>query len=298
MRILIWAPSNDAKAINPLYMDQALKRLKPYKVMVSFAEHFINHHPHIPTLSRKQKIITLKQFAHSTLYNVLMPVYGGYGSLVLLDTLKKISINPHQRILKNIQAIHGIDFSKLCNEQLAEKELKKIIHLLRGHNVTYSRPLYYNDGYWYISKRKSYSHEGWKRINTNQYFFSGTVVGGNLNSLTNLMGTEFFPDITDKIVVIESLADEPITRFIRDLKHLTWHPDFRNIKLLIIGKFGFESPMNDFYVLQKIIKNELQILNIPILCNIDISHTEPSFPFIIGGNMTIDLLQASISIEW
>lgn len=154
----------------------------------------------------------------------MVPVYGGYGSILLLDNLKEISISKQKVICgksdatvllnalwktKSIQTISGLDFSKICNKDLSEEEFEKIIHLLQGSNITYLRPRYYNDGYWYISDRAVYKHEGWHIINSEKYFFSGTVVGGNLDS-----------------------------------------------------------------------------------------HTEPSFPFIIGGNMEIDLKEEYLSIRW
>lgn len=116
--------------------------------------------------------------------------------------------------------------------------------------------------------------------------FSGVAVGGNLPSFSLLFGTEFFPDLTDKVLFIEwdHYTNDDKGEFDRQFESLTLQPNFNKIKGMVIGRFQTESNMSR-EDLQKIISEKRLLKNIPIIANFDFGHTQPISIIPIGGEI-------------
>ena len=65
----------------------------------------------------------------------------------------------------------------------------------------------------------------------------GTVVGGNIRCLLKLSGTEYFPDLTDKILLLEANSGRvpQLTTYLSQLSQLG---AFRKIRGLVLGTFS------------------------------------------------------------
>lgn len=111
----------------------------------------------------------------------------------------------------------------------------------------------------------------------------GKLVGGNLNTLLSLLGTEYFPDLTDKILFIEDAYTTP-DKFYRDMTTLKQNKIFDIINGMLVGSFltntyrqiEFETIINKF------IKNK------PLIYNVNFGHTNPIMTIPIGVNARIE----------
>lgn len=126
---------------------------------------------------------------------------------------------------------------------------------------------------------------------------NGEILAGNLQTLLLLHGTEFFPDITDKIIFIEE--DETSTpahvdRFIYQSKQLGW---FNKIAGLVIGRFTEQSSFSSEDSLEDILKEHLSEVKFPILYNVDFGHSDPLITIPNGGVATIDTKKKQISFQ-
>lgn len=64
----------------------------------------------------------------------------------------------------------------------------------------------------------------------------GIVVGGNIRCLLKLAGTEFFPDLTDRILVLESLGGS-VPQLVTFLSQLRCMGAFEKVTGIVLGTF-------------------------------------------------------------
>jgi len=157
----------------------------------------------------------------------------------------------------------------------------------------------YADDLYFL--REDNNHRIKKNNDGIKVFASGKVTGeilaGNLQTLLLLHGTEYLPDINEKILFIEE--DETSTpahvdRFIYQCKQLGW---FNKIAGLVIGRFTEQSSFSDEDSLEDILKEHLSEVKFPILYNADFGHSDPLITIPNGGVATIDSEKKLISFQ-
>lgn len=152
-----------------------------------------------------------------------------------------------------------------------------------------------NDMWWESEENRNfYNNEGYKAINEGEA--RGTIVGGNLCTFNLLQGTEFMPNLEDKILFIEDDYMTIPEIFDRDLQSLIHQPGFYKIKGIVIGRFEIATNMT-YKKLYKIIKTKKELDNIPVISGADFGHTTPCFTFPIGGNARIIAEDNKVKIE-
>lgn len=108
----------------------------------------------------------------------------------------------------------------------------------------------------------------------------GVVVGGNIRCFLKLAGTEYFPDVTDKILLLEARSGNAaqILTYFSQLEQLG---AFKKVKGILLGTFTQmekEQQMPDVYsLLKRYIKKEL-----PVIKTEYIGHGEDSKAIQIG----------------
>lgn len=142
--------------------------------------------------------------------------------------------------------------------------------------------------YWGDRHGKKYKNMGFQVIQKGSAL--GTIVGGNLNTLNLLQGTEYMPDLKNKILLIEEdsyTAEFTPLEFERNLESLLQSSKRNQIKGILIGRFEKNSNMT-FKKLSDIIARRNLPKTIPIVSNIDFGHTLPMITFPIGGKISIN----------
>lgn len=131
-----------------------------------------------------------------------------------------------------------------------------------------------NDGWWAV-------HEGEAE---------GTIIGGNLCTLSLLQGTEYMPMVKNGILFVEDDHETHPRTFDRDLTSLTQQPWFRDVKGIVIGRCQSTAVNKEFGPISKemlftIIRRNPRCEKLPIIANVDFGHTYPTFTFPIGGTI-------------
>ncbi len=108
----------------------------------------------------------------------------------------------------------------------------------------------------------------------------GVVVGGNIRCFLKLAGTEYFPDVTDKILLLEARSGNAaqILTYFSQLEQLG---AFKKVKGILLGTFTQmerEQPMSAVYSLLKRYINE----ELPVVKTEYIGHGEDSKAIQIG----------------
>ena len=145
----------------------------------------------------------------------------------------------------------------------------------------------------------SIPHEQKKRNRIRKGEWKGVLVWWNLISFVALCGTEYFPDLTWKIICIEDDECENIWSIDRALHTLSLQPWFSSIRWIIIWSFHLSTWL-DQNTLHQIISHNfiLNTLDIPIVCNVEIWHTYPQNYFPIWGTLRINSTSDTIRYLW
>lgn len=124
----------------------------------------------------------------------------------------------------------------------------------------------------------------------------GKIIGTNLGSMMYLVGTEYFPDLQDKILLIESYRTSP-NECQRRFAHLKQYGVFDKVKGIIIG-YNYDLQKNgDIYPqMEDILLEYTKEYNFPIVkCN-DFGHKMVNSVIPIGVNMKLNTDNKTVEI--
>jgi muramoyltetrapeptide carboxypeptidase len=121
---------------------------------------------------------------------------------------------------------------------------------------------------------------------------SGILKGGNLATISHLLGTRFQPDFKNAIVFIEDIG-EPAYKIDRMLTQMKMAGLFKGICGVITG--SFENCDNDAY-LSEILLEIFEEYDIPVLSGLDSGHGKVNLPLCMGTLMNMDTEPARI--QW
>lgn len=147
----------------------------------------------------------------------------------------------------------------------------------------------------FINKQIGKFHTGKKKIIRNGNA-EGTLIGTNLGSMMYLIGTEYLPDMQDKILLIESYKTSP-NECQRRFAQLKQYGTFDKIKGIVIG-YNYDLQKNgDIYPqMEDILLEYTKEYNFPIIkCN-DFGHEIANSVIPIGVKVKIDCDNEKVEI--
>lgn len=134
-----------------------------------------------------------------------------------------------------------------------------------------------------------------RKLTVPQYSFlqgermSGIVVGGNIRCFLKLAGTEYFPDMTDKILLLEARSglQSQMTTYLSQLKQLGV---FRKVNGILLGTFTEWEQLNRYHkkqsTMEQLVKEYVKD-SIPIVETCEIGHAVHAAPIWIGERMEV-----------
>jgi muramoyltetrapeptide carboxypeptidase len=211
-------------------------------------------------------------------------VRGGYGASRLLNKIDFKIIKANPKIF--------VGYSEITALQSAILEKTGLI--------TFAGPMIYPD---FFDEVSPFTEEFfWKIITSNKKIgrldipendkiigmtkgtSSGKIVGGNLSVLNALIGTPYFPNLKDKILILEDIKELPY-KIDRMLNHLQLSNSFKNLRGIILGRFVdcFEhDPMKKTLTLGEVMENYLSKMKIPIIYAFPHGHIKDKITVPIG----------------
>ena len=113
----------------------------------------------------------------------------------------------------------------------------------------------------------------------------GIVVGGNIRCFLKLAGTEYMPDFTDKILLLEAFngKSSQIITYLTQLRNLNI---LNSVKGIIIGTFTESDKLYGRELTYELIKKYIKNKNIPIVVTDEIGHNPNSKGIMIGEYRT------------
>lgn len=230
-------------------------------------------------------------------------VRGGYGAFRLLDKID-------YRIIKSNPKIF-VGYSEITSLQMAFFEKTGL--------VTFAGPMVGVDFYDEVSPYTT--EKFWAMITSNKKIgkltfpedqklpflnkgnASGRIIGGNLAVFAALLGTEYFPNLTGKILMIEDIGELPY-RIDRMLNQLRLAGAFKKIKGIILGRFvdcNEHDPAKKTLSLGEVIQHYVGEVKVPSVYTFPHGHIKDflTVPFGIKVNLnatkgTIEFAEAAV----
>ena len=310
--IRVIAPARSMSIISPNVRSIALKRLEEIGLKVSFSKH-CEERDIFDSSSVESRLEDLHEaFADQNIKAILTTI-GGCNSIHLLKDLDYKLIRENPKILCGYSDITTLQNGIFAKTELVTysgphfstfgclKGMDYVIDCFKKCLFEGEEPLSlipsesWSDDEWYLDQenRKFIPNQGYLPIQFGEA--CGTIVGGNIDSLNVLQGTEYMPSLKETILFLED--NYPMTADILDrhLHSLILQPDFQYVRGIVLGRFQVESKITlDF--IKKIINSKNELKNIPVISGADFGHTLPLFTFPIGGDVMLKAMPSEIKV--
>lgn len=304
--VRVIAPSRSMKILGEDCKKLATERLEALGLKVTFGKHVMEADPDYMCASRDARVEDLNEAFRDKNVKAILTVIGGFNSNQLLDYIDYDAIKENPKIFCGFS-----DITALSNSIHAKTGLVTYsgVHyssfgMLKGfeYSLEHFKKMFFQEDEFEIVSSKEWSDEAWFIDQENRHFEAnegmyvinegkaeGDIVGGNLCTLNLLQGTEYMPNIENKILFLED--DElsgPIflMEFDRNLQSLMHMPEFKKVKGIVCGRAQKGSAMTKEKWFKIFDKPELK--NIPVIAGVDFGHTTPIITFPVGGHARVE----------
>lgn len=312
--VRIIAPSRSMTILGEDCKKLATERLEELGLKVTFGKHVMEADPDYMCASRDARVEDLNEAFRDKNVKAILTVIGGFNSNQLLDYIDYEAIKENPKIFCGFS-----DITALSNAIHAKTGLVTYsgVHyssfgMLKGfeYSLEHFKKMFFQEDEFEVVSSKEWSDEAWFIDQENRHFepnegmyvinegaAEGDIVGGNLCTLNLLQGTEYMPNIENKILFLED--DElsgPIflMEFDRNLQSLMHMPEFKTVKGIVCGRAQKGSCMTKEKWFKIFDKPELK--NIPVIAGVDFGHTTPIITFPVGGHARVEASKDSAKL--
>lgn len=298
--IEIISPSNGVKAKKIKKYDKAIEKLENYGFKV-MEDKYVRNSDNGTSSSADNRALEFNKAIVDKKVKALMACSGGDYLVQILDLINFKNIKRNVKWIQgqsditpllfyittklDIATIYSFNAKTFGEENVPDSMIDNNIKFINGE-----APIQTEYGFRLGEEKID---ESWECITNTKNSISGRIIGGCLDSLKDIIGTKYdnvkkFINIykNDGIIWyfdVAEMTNEDILRTMWQFKNAGW---FNNCKGILFGRLDNEITYTDTS-LSDAIKYNLDILNIPILINVDIGHTDPVFTIINGSKVEI-----------
>lgn len=313
--VRVIAPSRSMVIIGEDCKKIATDRLESLGLKVTFGKHVMEADSDYLCASIESRVEDLNEAFRDKNVKAILTVIGGFNSNQLLDYIDYDAIKENPKIFCGFS-----DITALSNSIYAKTGLVTYsgphwssFGMLKGfdYEFEYFKKMFMEDEEIEITSSKEWSDDAWFMDQENREFIpnegmfiinegvtEGEIVGGNLCTLNLLQGTEYMPDILNKVLFIEDddMAGKIyLMEFDRNLQSLMHMPEFKTVRGIVLGRSQKATAMNKEKWM-KLIKNKKELANIPVIAGADFGHSTPIFTFPIGGYAKLSAKDGDIKL--
>ena len=313
--VRVIAPSRSMAILGEDCKKLATERLEELGLKVTFGKHVMEADPDYFAASKEARVEDLNDAFRDPNVRAILTVIGGFNSNQILDYIDYEAIKNDPKIFcgfSDITALsnaihaktgvvtysgpHYSSFGMLKGFEYTLEYFKKMFFEENEFEITSSNE--WSDDAWFIDQenRKFIPNDGMFIINEGEA--EGDIVGGNLCTLNLLQGTEYMPNIENKVLFLEDddMAGKIfLMEFDRNLQSLVHMPEFKTVKALVLGRSQVATEMTKEKWI-KLIKNKPELANIPVVAGADFGHSTPIFTFPVGGHARVKAKDGKIEI--
>ena len=304
-KIMVIAPSKSLSVISNDTKKNAINKLNSIGYEVIFSKNVYKNQLYYCCGSVDDRVEDLNE-AFSSNVDVILSAIGGYNSNQLLPYIDYNLIKNNPKIIcgfSDVTAIlvaiyaktgiityYGPHFSSFGMIYGIDYTVNYFLKAINGESIIIESSQYYRDDPWYMNQSEVNKIKNYGLKIINKGVAEGVILGGNLNTLNLLQGTEYMPHLEKIILFIEDSGGEDgnfLLEFDRNLESLLQSEIGSSIKGIVIGICQNVSNMN-VKKWKLLVKNKKMLNKIPILVDANFGHTTPIFTFPIGGYARIE----------
>lgn len=143
------------------------------------------------------------------------------------------------------------------------------------------------------------NHKNFKASFRGKRRAEGVLLGGNMSLITTLLGTEYSPDFSDGLLLIEEVSEEPYS-IDRMLTQLRLAGVLEEVSGFVVGQFvgcTAEEPNKPHRTLEEILRGDLFSLKKTSVSNLPYGHIPIKMTLPIGAPASIDPVKRRLSID-
>lgn len=265
----------------------------------------------------QERVNSVHRFFADPKIDAILSFWGGYQTNEILDLLDfdLIARNPKPLIgfsdttalqnaiyaktkLVTFSGAAAISFAHPTHPPTYTWESLRDVVMRGEEGLTFESSTWFSESAWWRNEdmlREVTVSKGWQGYRNG--VVEGRLIGGNLQTLLRLAGTEYWPSCKDAILVLEEAIGAPSGRIFSSFAQLRQMGVFNQIQGLIVGRFGQRSQMTGASpILTDLLDKYLGDRDFPVLYDVDFGHTEPSLTLPIGGLVRLDATSKTIAL--
>ncbi len=123
----------------------------------------------------------------------------------------------------------------------------------------------------------------------------GTLICSNLTVLTRMAGTPYFPDLANKILLLEEV-NEPVYKIDLMLQQIKQQKNFDKLKGVIFGQFTNAKADKEDGTIKDCLKDFLSNTNLPAVYDFNFGHTPSRHVLPLGAKVALNADKAILRI--
>ena len=242
---------------------------------------------------REQRAADLMAAFADPAVRLIVPASGGKGAAHLLDLLDFEVIRTNPKIFT------AISDPSIIGNAIYHRTGLVTLHGPSGYD--FFQPEVNKDteaAFWQIVSGEVAGQEvkghGWRVVRGAGQQLSGHVIGGHLGTIRALIGTPWMPDVSGAVLLLEEVF-VPWVTIDQALTHLRLAGVFDAVAAVVVGVpidcAQGDAPDDDW--------NQMILRCVggrcPVITNVEFGHTARKIPFVIGGQVRLDL-QAEVPV--
>lgn len=228
----------------------------------------------------------------------IVAVRGGYGSTRILSMIDYRMLRRHPKIIVGYSDITALQLAVFCRTGLVT-----ISGPMSGVEMLENIDPYTEENFWRvvtsrsrIGQLKNPAGEPLKTLRAG--VAAGRILGGNLATLSALLGTSFAPGFKETILILEDVDEAP-HRIDRMLTQLQNARIFEKISGLVFGKFVDcvpTDPSKPYLSVEQILENVAQHVKVPVVSGLQYGHIPRKLTIPIGLKAKMDTKKGTIEV--
>lgn len=296
-------------AIDEEKLQIALEGIASLGCTVSYSDKILSHYGYFSYPDNERADEINLAFADPKV-DAILCARGGYGCSRILDLID------YELIKENPKPLIGFsDITALLNAIYIKTGLVGFhgpvgSTLNNAYSLDMLRSVLFDNSQGFIINnspeipKKEIDNPEYNRYTIRSGTAAGISVGGSLTLLASLVGTDYEPDFSNKIVFIEDVGEKPY-RIDRMLTQLLSSKSFKKAAGVVIGVCigcDLKEDHPKSFRLKEVLEERIKPLNIPAAYGMSFGHVPENFTFPIGSKVAfnadsfqIKLLDAVVS---
>lgn len=277
----ICAPSSRFDTVK---FDQGIEQLNSMGFTVELSKNIYGIKRYLAGDDR-QRANLVNQFFSDPQIDGIICARGGFGALRILEYLDWDSIENNPKPLIGFSDITAILLSIIDRAKIPVIHGPTVISLATANQETL-------DSFFQILTNPFGSIQMSCEKMLKPGKSHGQFKGGNISTISHLLGTPFAPDFNQSILFLEEI-NEPAYKIDRMLTQMKMAGLFDHIKGVVTG--SFERCENAYYI-DEILVEIFEDCSVPVLTGLAGGHGSVNLSLLMGMNVTIDA--ATLKICW